>query len=80
MLSNSKWNENGTGPINRDKEGNVYFVSLSNGRAYKLNSQTQTLTYVEGVRGTKDGLVVDPNGNVWITETSGTLAKINFSK
>lgn len=71
--------ETGTGPIGKDGKGNVYFVSLQRGRAYKYNTKDGKLTYVSGVGPTKDGLIVDRDGTVWITEMGDSLVKVTFS-
>jgi len=71
--------ETGTGPVGKDGKGNVYFVSLRQGRAYKYNTKDGKLTYVLGVGNTKDGLIVDQDGAVWITETGDSLVKVTFS-
>lgn len=79
-IQNNSWTEKGTGPIGKDSKGNLFFASLGGGRAYKYNTTTKELLYAEGIGSTKDGLVVDPNGTAWITETGDKLVKVTFSK
>ncbi len=78
-IKNSAWVETGLGPTTRDQHGNIYFASLREGRLYKFNQKSQTMTYANGLRTTKDGISVDNSGNVWVTESNGTIIKVNFS-
>ena len=80
QIVNKDWQEGGSGPVARDLNGHVYFASLSGGRLYKYNPISLQLKYAEGIDRTKDGLVVEDDGTVWVTETGGTLTKVNFSK
>ena len=78
-INSSTWREGGTGPLASDSDGNVYFASLSNGRVYRFDTHTEKLTYISGLGRTKDGLVIAPDGTVWVAE-SRTLAKVEFTQ
>jgi len=70
--------DTGFGPIAHKDDGSIVFGSLSSGRVYMFNSEEENMVYVEGVGRLKDGLTVDPEGNVWVTESGPFIYKIGF--
>jgi streptogramin lyase len=72
--------ERGTGPIAIVSENMISFGSLMKKKVYLMNTKTHEISYLEGVGRLKDGLVVDSDLSVWVTETNGGLVKVDFDE